>query len=716
MKLAFRRALVVVVFVASWAAPYLFPFQALGVSLVARLGGAIWVAPDKLPVPEGQHPADPGWYVALACGIAWPLVLMWATVEELQRVERRGPRARPWPWGLAMIFGTAMALSSWVLWPSLCFFCAHWETSSCVVKVHHITLVDGGVAIAVPSTVVWFSRAVNRPIDVARVPLHRWAAGVALLLFLTPPFLLLAKSGQLVLFALAVSKMWLRELSLLEEKPAAGKWRIRAAAFAAGIASFVPGVLLADRLSAPSRESLLPLLHFFASIVVAGVGLAFVALCMSAADGLAWALGRAKSVRTRMLVLGLTSAGLAFALAGVYVPVSVTGKGGVTPNLVLTLVGKLVCAGIAVSAFSATLSRGLSRPLEQSVRAIAEIRRGYLGVCLDESGEDEVAAVARGFNQMVALLREAEFLEKINDDLRSRSTRLAEALESLRIAQADLVRSERMASVAALVKGIAHELNNPITYIAGNVAPLRRYCEFLTRIALELSDGRARTAVELAALTHLTDRKDIAFVADDLARLTSDIGEGARRAQLIISDLQSLTSVAQRPVESVDLHRVVRHTIALLAPSIAPGVRLESDLAPVPALLARAGQLEQLLVNLTDNALRAVGSKGIVRIHVGSVEDHVAIRVTDDGQGMPPDVKEQAFEPFFTTRAAGGGSGLGLAIVASIVRAHEGTVSLKSEPGKGTEIEVRLPLESNSSAGVADDDAERSDARTAARE
>src|SRR6185503_9310378 len=126
------------------------------------------------------------------------------------------------------------------------------------------------------------------------------------------------------------------------------------------------------------------------------------------------------------------------------------------------------------------------------------------------------------------------------------------------------------------------------------------------------------------------------------------------------------------------LQGVVRQTISLLKPGVPPGVRLEVELTSAPSLPAQAGQLEQVLVNLTDNALRAVGEKGTVRIYVGEAEGQAVVKVSDDGPGMTTDVKRQAFEPFFTTRDAGEGSGLGLAIVASIVRAHHGTVTLTS--------------------------------------
>lgn len=691
MKPAARRAAAVLVFAALWLTPTLLPFESLGVSLVARVGGIRWVAPHLLPVAEGRRVASPGWYVALILGAIWPLVLLWNVLAEVPRLEaKRGAKPHR-VWAAVFALGVILAGVSWVLWPMLCFLCVNWEGLASNVRVHHFALVEGGVTLALPAAIVLTSRALGHPIDVARTPIHRWATGVAFFLFTTPPFLLMAKSGQLILFSLATLTMWIRELPALEETLPLGKIRTRMAAIALGLVPLVTAWLVSARVFPLVVRGFIPFVHLGASIVVATAGLAFVALCMTGADALSWALKRATSVRARMLVLGLSSAGLAFALAGVYVPVTVLGEE--EPSLVLTLLGKLVTVAIVVAVFSATLSRKFALSLEQSVSAIAEIRRGNLDVALDDSGKDEVAAVARSFNQLVAVLREAEFLENINADLRARSEKLATTLEALQTAQADLVRSERMASVAVLVKGIAHELNNPINYIAGNMAPLQRYCAFLTRAATELSDGRLRTAEELFRLTHLTEQKDLSFVVDDLARLSTDIGEGARRAHLIISDLQGLTTAAQRGVERVDLARVSKQTIALLDPGVPPGVRLEAEIAASPTLSARAGQLEQVLVNLTDNALRAVGERGTVRIYVGENDGHAVVRVIDDGPGMSDEVKRQAFEPFFTTRAAGEGSGLGLAIVASIVRAHQGTIALESAIGSGTQIELRFPLD-----------------------
>lgn len=298
--------------------------------------------------------------------------------------------------------------------------------------------------------------------------------------------------------------------------------------------------------------------------------------------------------------------------------------------------------------------------------------------------ELKVAAASRERATMQSKLEEQAVLAKVNADL-------TRTLEALRAAQAELVRSERMASVATLVKGIAHELNNPVGYIAGNMEPLRRYCDFLVRVATELADGRPRSAEDLARLTRLSERKDLAYVATDLARLTADVAEGARRAKLIIGDLQGLTATSQRSVEEVDLARAVRQTLSLLEPRKGPQVQVEAQLGDLPPVTARAGQLEQVLVNLVDNALRAVGERGTVRVTASAAGERVRLEVSDDGPGMTDEVRQHALEPFFTTRAPGEGSGLGLAIVATVVKDHQGTLKLDSAPGRGTRVTIELP-------------------------
>jgi signal transduction histidine kinase len=630
--------------------------------------------------------------VAFILDIAWIVLLAWSVVADLPQLEQEGAWGRQRPWLVAF------AAAAGAVWLRILLPTDVLEGSR-IEKVHYTAVAHGAVSVGLPALIVLISRALGRPIEISRVPMRRWLGAVAVVILVTPPFMKFAKMGPLIVVVISAWMKWVQDLPSREAKPGARKWHIRFGAFALAALAFAGAQVVGSRLyEGGLLQGYGDHWHVAALVIVSGwvvfssLGLIFVVLCMGAADGLAWAMRRSTSVRARMLALGLICAGLALTLTRLRIDDALRAGAPMLKPEVRHVLG-LVLLGVMVYTFSVTISKGLSRSLEQSVRAISEMGRGNLDVTLDDSGRDEVAAVARSVNQMAAQLREAEFLERINADLRSRSTQLAQTLEALRTAQADLVRSERMASVATLVKGIAHELNNPINYIAGNMAPLKRYCEFLTRVATALADGRARGVDEVRELTRLTDRKDLGFVTEDLGRLTADIGEGARRAQLIITDLQSLTSAAQRGIERIDLHRVVRQTISLLQPRVPPGVTLEAQLSPVSTLPARAGQLEQVLVNLTDNALRAVGERGTVRISVDTIEKDAVVKVVDDGAGMSADVKRQAFEPFFTTRPAGEGSGLGLAIVASIVRAHRGTATIKSERGRGTEVELRIPLE-----------------------
>jgi signal transduction histidine kinase len=669
------------------SAPYVLPFRAAHALLATGAGGVI----AAVPALGTAAPAiEVGWYVTLGLSTTWLFALIWTLSHDLPLLERRFPRQRALVWFAVGAAGALAWLVDRWLFPNVCVACVLLNVDAPAVKVHHNLLLQTGTALLVPPLGVACAKVLGRRLDASKLPLSVWLATICAVLFVTPPYLVLAKAGQFTLLALGTVAFWLRELPALEQGSRLGKWRFRACLLALGILPLVPARPLVKHWLATQGAASLPLLNAYATVLAGSCGLAFVVACLSTAEGLSWLLRGARSLRTRLLVFGLCCAALAFVLDRVRIPVHVMGEGAALAE-VLSLLTKFVGAAAIVFSFSLVLSRELVQSLQRSAQAIVEISHGNLDVELAETGRDEVAAVAESVNRMLGQLREAEFLEGINADLRARSEALARALEKLRETQVELVRSERMASVATLVKGIAHELNNPINYIAGNVAPLRRYSAFLARAALELADGRSRSAEELRSLTALAPGKDLAFVVRDLDRLTEDLGEGARRASLIIGDLQNLTTVSRREVELIDLGRAVRQTVAVFAPRLPEGVCLEVLACELPPFRARAGELEQVLLSLVDNAVRAVGARGTVRISGRLLDGHVELAVEDDGPGLSEAVKARVFEPFFTTRAPGEGSGLGLAIVASIVRAHGGVVAVESEPGRGARFSVRLP-------------------------
>ena len=300
--------------------------------------------------------------------------------------------------------------------------------------------------------------------------------------------------------------------------------------------------------------------------------------------------------------------------------------------------------------------------------------------------------VALGLMRLRASERARRRLEAIvaerTRELASRNEELERALENLKKAETDLVRAERMASVATLVRGIAHELNNPLGFVTGNIVPLRRYAEFLLTAVKEVGEGKKQLAD-----VRLNERRDLAFVQRDLDKLLTDMEEGGRRAKLIVGDLQNLTAGPDggRALAPVDLARVVEQSVRLLGPAKPDGVTIRVNAEPAPPITARAGEIEQAVVNLVDNALRAIGkNEGTITIGVRADGDARIVSVEDDGPGMPEEVRVRATEPFFTTRAAGEGSGLGLAIVQRIAEHHGGALTIESTPGEGTRVELRV--------------------------
>ena len=248
-----------------------------------------------------------------------------------------------------------------------------------------------------------------------------------------------------------------------------------------------------------------------------------------------------------------------------------------------------------------------------------------------------------------------------------------------RTLQAQLAVSSRLAAMGTLVAGVAHEINNPL---AGNMA-----CQ-----ALAVQEAR-----KLAAALRGGDPLD----REAMARGVEEIIEMLGRAEadgIAISRIVKDLSAFGRPDAKrspIQLSTVVASAMRWLRASIRDAATIRIAQEATPDVLASAGQMEQVIVNLATNASLAIpaGRPGEISIRVGpGAPGMVRLEVSDDGCGMAPDILQHAFDPFFTTRATGKGTGLGLAICHSIVTAHGGTLSVKSEAGKGSTFRVELPV------------------------
>ena len=310
----------------------------------------------------------------------------------------------------------------------------------------------------------------------------------------------------------------------------------------------------------------------------------------------------------------------------------------------------------------------------------------------------------------------AERLRRSEDDLAERNRHLRRALESLEHAHADLqrvverlrtteaqlVQSEKLRAVGQFVAGIAHELNNPIGFVAANLEHLRRALGALEQMLAAYARAPLPMAVESELAARRRDLR-IDELLDDAPSMLQDCEDGARRAAEIVGALRTFGSSDRLAAWSrVDLRERLERTLALLRHRLADGVTVERDYAELPLVDCIPGQLDQVWLNVLTNAIDAVGGRGTITVrtrlgqpssarpHLGA---HAVVSVRDDGSGMTPEVCARVFDPFFTTKPEGKGMGLGLSVSYGVVERHGGTIAVASAAGGGTTFTVYLPLE-----------------------
>jgi signal transduction histidine kinase len=327
---------------------------------------------------------------------------------------------------------------------------------------------------------------------------------------------------------------------------------------------------------------------------------------------------------------------------------------------------------------AAALVRRFARDLRTARGDFQAIASGELPRSTVVVGREESSRLLERLAHFSAQLSKRPFLEQLNAELRARADQLRVATRQLNDTNTQRVEAERFAAIAGIVATASHELRNPIAQIAGNLPLIRSYVEATGR--------NLRNPEELGG----DSARILAKMAQQLSASGNDVEESARRASLVLADLNAVSATPIRALEASDLRGVIERSVRLTPRS--PDVRVQCDLEPVPALTARAGELEQVLANLLENAMAAVAPAGTVLVRLRATGSAVLLEVEDDGPGMAPDVLARATEPFFTTKLPSEGSGLGLAIVSSIVDSHDGTLRIVSGAGAGTRVAVTLPF------------------------
>jgi two-component system sensor histidine kinase HupT/HoxJ len=272
-------------------------------------------------------------------------------------------------------------------------------------------------------------------------------------------------------------------------------------------------------------------------------------------------------------------------------------------------------------------------------------------------------------------------------ELRRAYHALRQAHEDLKRTQQQLVQAEKMASLGRLVAGVAHELNNPISFVLGNAHSLQRYAERLARYLEAVHRGAGTDA--LAAL-----RRELRIdrIIQDLKPLIEGTVEGAERTRNIVDGLKRFSALDREEPRRFDLVAIVERAVHWVMKSMPATCRVQVNLPPALWVLGSPGQIQQVLMNLVQNAFDATFGQPSPSLDVSACEEEgsIAVELRDNGPGILPENLPRIFDPFFTTKPVGKGTGLGLAISYGIVKRHGGDLGASNHPQGGAVFTLKL--------------------------
>lgn len=278
--------------------------------------------------------------------------------------------------------------------------------------------------------------------------------------------------------------------------------------------------------------------------------------------------------------------------------------------------------------------------------------------------------------------------------LHKQKAELEENHQKLKHTQAVIVNNEKLVTLGTLSAGIAHELNNPIAYVSGNLHTLKEYLLSIRRITdlvADWSQSGNLSAEQQKTYEALTQEIDLEFLEQDIDELLEDTLDGSNRITSIVTNLRGFSRTGSRDRSVTKLNDGIQSTLRLLKSVIGSNQRVELDLKEIPDVYCNPNEINQVFVNLIVNASQASAEDGTIWISSLKLGDNVVVRIKDNGSGMPDSVKQRIFDPFFTTKPAGEGTGLGLSISRQIIESHNGELRVESEKGTGTLFELILP-------------------------
>lgn len=333
---------------------------------------------------------------------------------------------------------------------------------------------------------------------------------------------------------------------------------------------------------------------------------------------------------------------------------------------------------------------------EQLIGAQSELNDAYKKLQTSEVEIRELADKQLQDNEKL-FLAEKKIKETLKKEQKSKEE-LNNAIESLKSAQSQLVHSEKMASLGQLTAGIAHEINNPINFISSGMVSIKMSIESLREIAEEysrLDEEGADPEEVLENIRELKEDHEYEEMMEELDELIKDVNYGVTRTIEIVKGLRVFSRLDEEEVKSANVNENIDATLTLLRNKTKNRIKVSKfyedkmhDIECYP------GQLNQVFMNILNNAVQAMPEDkkdAEITIYTEEAKNEVMVRIKDNGMGIPDEIKNRIWEPFFTTKAVGEGTGLGMSITYGIIEKHGGKIELTSEVGKGTEFAITLP-------------------------